>query len=440
MTDSRQTRNVFLVLAAFIANVYLAVFLADAAFSVFEELFRAATGSEAFLSARTAIALMAALLSLVLIPILVLVPHLPKRVFVPLILFALWASFGAPPLNLAEAGFLLSFALVLLQLALALFAFRLVKRQTGQMWLSAKLFPTLSWVGLRIAASAVVVILGLLYLLPVLALLGLGNTVEQQTAGYVRFTDVGVEVADRTFRKGDQTVRLIGMVHVGEAEFYSDLFSSFPDGALVLAEGVSDKKGVLEGNLSYKRVAQILGLDQQPALRPAGMEMEEITDGSSAPPSASRAVGAGSEDGQNRNDRSQAATGPDIVSADVDISDFSETTIEFLNETAELYDSPSLSVALERLQAISGRYPESAMDVVMADIVDKRDAYLLAEFDRLSDDYNAVIMPWGAMHMPGIESGILDRGYILESERFLPLIRYETLIERLQAWRARAGS
>jgi len=432
MDDAIQKRSWVLVFAAVLANLYLLIFSADALLSVVEEVLRGLTGSQALMVARTFVALAAVLASMVMIVFLVFFPQLPKRAFVPLILFALWAAIGAPPLNLAAMSFVLGLGLVLGQLALAALAFGLIKRQTGRYWLVAERLPVKSKLVLRIAASLAVLVAGILFVLPALILGGLRTTIETQTAGYVRLSDTGVELADRTFQRGDETVRLIGMMHIGEARFYNDLFDSFPNDALVLAEGVSDKEKILENNLSYKRVARVLGLDQQPALRPSEATPEQVTSGlpDASPPS---------NESQNStldeaSEATRTSTGADVVYADVDLSDFSETTIGFLNDTAQLYDSPTLAIAWQRLQELSVAYPEEDVEIVMADIVDKRNERVLSEFNLREEDYDVIIIPWGALHMPGIEAAITAKGYELSAEAYRPVIQYETIIERLQTW------
>ena len=433
MSEAAQKRNLILVLAAMLANVYLMAFALDAGLSILDEIVQGLTGSLVLSATRTAIALGVAVASLVMTMLVVLVPQLPKRAFVPLILFAIWAAFGAPPLDLSNAGFLQLFILVLAQLGLAGLAFVLIHAQTGSCWLAAERLPVKSHLVLRIGISVIAVGVAAFLVAPVLIVGSLVAMVEQDTAGYVRLTGDGVEVADRTFRKGDQTVRLVGMVHIGEAGFYSDLYDGFPKGALVLAEGATDKNKVLEGNLSYKRVAQLLGLDQQPALRPSENRQDRILDG---PLETAPDDQAQEEISPEAPDRQTVPVAPDVIYADIDLSELSETTIDFLNDTAALYDSPSIGVAWQRYVALAGKYPESAIDVVFADLIDRRNEKVLDAFDRSDDTYDAIVIPWGAMHMPGIEQGMVSRGYSFESERYLPLIRYDTLMDRLRERRS----
>jgi len=54
------------------------------------------------------------------------------------------------------------------------------------------------------------------------------------------------------------------------------------------------------------------------------------------------------------------------------------------------------------------------MKTVMEDLVDKRNAKVLAEFDKRLDRYDTVVVPWGALHMPKLERSLKDRGFKIE--------------------------
>jgi hypothetical protein len=56
---------------------------------------------------------------------------------------------------------------------------------------------------------------------------------------------------------------------------------------------------------------------------------------------------------------------------------------------------------------------------------------VLDEFDKRSGEYDSIIIPWGAQHMPGIEAALLQRGYRIQAQRMLPVARYQTIIDRL---------
>ena len=48
---------------------------------------------------------------------------------------------------------------------------------------------------------------------------------------------------------------------------------------------------------------------------------------------------------------------------------------------------------------------------VMTDIIDKRNEAVIASLSKTLQHYDTIIIPWGAMHMPGIEAAILEQGF-----------------------------
>ncbi len=421
-------RSAFLAFMAVIANLYLLGFAADAALSVADELFPAAGGSEALSRARFALAVLVLSASFPMLVIILFVPHLPKLVFLPLLAFVIWAGFGAPPADFGDDGNP-ALAIAAAQLFLAVAAFLVNRVRTGKALLAADRLPRLGHLGLRTALALVI----LLALFPItvagLAVAGTALYLESQTKGFVDFTDSEIRLTERIYQKGNRRVVLIGMMHFGESGFYDSLFGEFPADALVLAEGVSDRDNRLSNNLSYQRLARVLGLEQQPVLVPTlgtddlEMDFDALNDEEDA------ARGGGAVDAPK--DIRIAKLRPDVVYADADLADFSNTTIEFLNETAALYGSRSGREVLERLTKLS-EFSEDEINTVYDDIIYKRNAGLLAEIDNNLKVYDTIIIPWGALHMPDLETNLIDREFVQASERSIPLIRYETILDSLR--------
>lgn len=427
MTDEAASgrRSAFLAFMAVIANLYLLGFAADAAFSVADEIIR----SEALSRVRLALAVLVVLASFPMLVIILFVPHLPKLVFLPLLAFVIWAGFGAPPFTDFGDDGSPSLAIASVQLFLAVAAFLVNRVRTGKALLAAARLPRLGHLGLRTALALVI----LLALFPItiagLAVAGTALYLESQTKGFVDFTDSEIRLTERIYQKGTRRVVLIGMMHFGESGFYDSLFEEFPADALVLAEGVSDRDNRLSNNLSYQRLAHVLGLEQQPVLIPT-LETDDFEVGFDAPNDEENAAKGGSA-GEAPKDIRIAKLRPDVVYADADLADFSDTTIEFLNETAALYDSRSGREVFERLTQLS-EFSEDDIDTVYDDIIYKRNAGLLAEVDKSLKVYDTIIIPWGALHMPDLETNLIDREFVQASERSIPLIRYETILDSLR--------
>jgi hypothetical protein len=69
--------------------------------------------------------------------------------------------------------------------------------------------------------------------------------------------------------------------------------------------------------------------------------------------------------------------------------------------------------------------------VFTRELIDKRNAHVLAIFDEKAGDYTTIVIPWGALHMPGLEAGLKERGYRVESERTRPVVRFGTIVGSL---------
>ena len=46
-------------------------------------------------------------------------------------------------------------------------------------------------------------------------------------------------------------------------------------------------------------------------------------------------------------------------------------------------------------------------------------------------EYDTIVIPWGAQHMPGLEAALRERGFQIQSQRMLPIARYQTIIDRI---------
>ncbi len=405
-TDAFTRRNPLLVASVFFANLYLFSFGLDAAISTLDEMLRSLIGVTSLGDLRNIVAIVVFLASPLMLLLLIFVPHLPKRIFLPLVIFALWAGIGAPPFTFAPEARLMNFLTVVLQLALFVAAVSGVLRQTGRRYLQAADLPTKTHLLRRTLIALGVTTVAFAILLPVIGALLLTVTLEKQTGGYIHFTAKGIDVMQAEFARSDKTVRLVGMIHIGEAKFYRDLFASFPPGAVVLAEGVSDREGRLSGKFSYNRVAKVLGLEEQSGIQAAWMkaEAEKSATSDSAPQVADA-----------------------VMHADIDVSEFSDVTIRFLTEIGEIYSSDSIWQAFRRIGAMNDHYTEQDVNTVYADIIDKRNARLIASLDQALATHNTIIIPWGAEHMPTLEKALIDRGFSIRERETRNAIEYRSL-------------
>jgi hypothetical protein len=385
------------------ANAFVVGYAVDAGVSLLEEAVRHATGSPLLVAPRNVLARLV-LWSAFWMPVaLALTPRLPTLPLLALSLSALWLNFGAAPLALlfdepATAGPVAT----ALQGAFAASAFLWVRRRNGgRGWLltTAALAGRDFSLGhtLRCAAGAILVLAP-----AAIAYLGVlvATSIQLSTHGFVSFDRTGVSLADRRYTRGDREIRLVGMMHVGESEAYHEVARSFVGAStVVLEEGVSDEEALLETPLSYQRAAALLGLEQQDDFERylAGLE-EEL-----------------------------ANVGPEFLHADLDMSDFSPETLEWLEQAAQVYAAERPWQALRAFAAWS-KERAGQWQLVERDLFQRRNEHLLATIEEALGKYERVVVPWGALHLPYIESALVERGFERASSAQHRLLSWRRLL------------
>ena len=407
-----ERRSPILAFFAFVANAYLVAFAADAAVSVVDDLWFMAAGASPLADLRNQLALFVVLASLAMIFVVTFVPQLPKLVFVPMIVAALWLALGGPPFTMMTAERGVTLFLGLIQLIIATAAFLILQLKVGRSLLSASMLPRQNHVFLRIVFAAAIV----LALIPVgLAALGAWAVVsatETQTKGYIQFTWSEVQSRETVMRNYGKAVHLIATAHIAERGFYEEIYASVPAHAVILAEGISDRKGLLGGDESRGEAATFLGLQTQEVFE--ALLGPAISEDSAGP--VSPAAGEAAAPAKSR---------PDVVRADIDVSDLSPPTLRCLREDVALGDAGLKNGG-------DGAKAEpvcSAADrkVFWDEILYTRNNRLLAAYDKLADKYDVFIVPWGALHMPDLELAFKERGFRIERTRMLTLARYQTV-------------
>ncbi len=107
-------------------------------------------------------------------------------------------------------------------------------------------------------------------------------------------------------------------------------------------------------------------------------------------------------------------TKPDIVQADTDLNRFNPQTVEFLNVIARtlLGDKPLAQGFAAYSDWVKVHGTPKMISGVMDDILYKRNAVVIDALYRSLDRYDTIVIPWGGMHMPAIESALLERGFV----------------------------
>jgi len=186
------------------------------------------------------------------------------------------------------------------------------------------------------------------------------------------------------------------MIHLGQEDFYSELIESLDSSrTLILAEGVSDNDGRLKEHFSYGKIADLLGLESQEKISFPGRVIESLdTDDS---------------DSDHRD-------GPDILRADIDLNQFDPRTLEVLNALAKyVLNSDSLTEGyLEFNRWAQDHISDDLEEVIMNDLINKRNRAVISYLPKALKKYDTIVIPWGALHMQGIEAMVKKRGFRLE--------------------------
>jgi hypothetical protein len=407
-----ERRSPILVFFTFLANAYLVAFALDAAVSLVDEIWFAASGVSPLTEARNSLALFVVLASLVMIFVVAFTPQLPKLIFVPMIAAAMWFAVGAPPFVAATGDRTVSLFLALIQLIIATGAFLIVQLRMGGTLLSARLLPYKSHLFLRIALASFVIVA----LIPVgLAALGawaLVSSAEAQTKGYLTFTWSEIQTREAVMRSRTKTVHLIATAHIAEAGFYEAIYKGIPPHAVILAEGITDEKGLLGGDRARGEAASFLGLQTQ--------EVFEQLLGPTLPDEAAKA----SAPSKQKEASAPAKTRPDVVRADIDVSELSQPTLRCLREDLQ-FGNAALSGKDTDLPTPT--CTEADRKVFWDEILYTRNAKVMASFDALAERYDVFVVPWGALHMPDLQASFEKRGFRVERTRLLTLARYQTV-------------
>ncbi len=240
-------------------------------------------------------------------------------------------------------------------------------------------------------------------LLPVIILLSVfsaaSSLIEEQSAGFMRLKPNGLYMIEKSYRKNAKEIRLTSMIHLGQREYFDNLSRSLQgQQALLLAEGVSDSSGLLQGEFSYRKIADVLGLTAQEQM---------LLDG--------RLVSA--ESLEQPEDLSAEAT--DILPADIDLKEFDPRTITILNALGRyVLNNDSLLEGFREFNRWAKKNVTPEMNrVLMNDLVQKRNRAVLGYLPKALQKYDTVVIPWGALHMPGLETAIELKGFTLTEQQ-----------------------
>ena len=388
-----------------LANIYLLAYLLDGAVSVTDELLRHGFGMAGLGPARTYIALSVLFASFLMLLLLGIDARLPKRLFLPLGLFLVWFSFFPGPIRALAGDNAYIPVLAALQLLMGVGAALYIRRRSGAGILLTREMvsgPVFNW-----KRSAGYFSVGALLLAGVLTfgtLRILQETVHGLSAGFMRLDSSGLYMAEKEYVRQGTSIHLIAMIHIGDAAYYRNIFRTMNGGdTLVLVEGVTDSGHLLTSFPSYHKLADYLGLVSQNYLP------EQILDSLKQQGRAGGEAAAAAD--------YPGPVLPRFIRADIDSGEFSAETIAYLNHVGKvLRDNDTLLHSLidQYRWSLQNLAPD-AERMVMQDLIEKRNAALLGYLRDNLDKYRRIIIPWGALHMPGIERAVIAQGFSLRA-------------------------
>ncbi len=401
----------------FLTQLFLYGFCIDAVLSFWAELYHIQTGS--FADIRMLIAFSALMQGTILYVSLAFTRRLSFKLVGWPALFLLWANltgcFPLPLFYLKSAGLWLAGAQMLMAFILVGIAWHSQAVASGPGFLD----PAMGREGftwrrfLHFAAVNVV-------FLPMLALATfLGSAVEsidKATAGYVRLRPSGLYVTQTSFAKNSHTVALDGMMHVADADFYQKIqWGVAGVKTLVLLEGVSDENHLLAGGLGMDKLAKYFGLNSQMERGEYRTTIDKMT--------AKEDAGEVAADGLVEMDKEV-----DVRRADVDVKTFRPQTISYLKAVAMLYQSTQTGKLESFLKVMEDKKDVLQNDRVvrgaMEDILTNRNTHLIQQIEKGMETHNRIVVPWGAMHLAGIEEYLRSKGFTEVNREEKPAILF----------------
>ena len=375
--------------ASLLLSLCLGLFLVDGLASVLDNGLAVFYGPNIFDIPCGIISFFTGLMGIGIYGLMALTPKVPKRLFLPIPLFILAAILAVFPFAIYGYGRLPLMALGTSMGELVLGLLLLAGAQGG-LTLRWPLVPAsrlgtrmFSWKNL--AGFILATVFGLVPAILVYLFLCTSLAVNHFTAGFMSLRPGGLTVHVKKYVRADgKVIELFPMAHVADAGFYRQVAQTFPTNSIILLEGVTDDKNLLTNKLSYKRMAKSLGLSEQKA--------------EFAP------------------DRGKA------VRADVDVSQFTQGTIDCLNLVSLVHAKGLNSQTMQQL--VQNPFPPGFEETLFHDILTKRTEHVLGEIQSRLAQSDNIMVPWGAAHMPWISSEIQKSGFRPTESHEYSLIRF----------------
>jgi hypothetical protein len=368
-------------------SLTLAVSLANAVVSLASDSLVVFFGNHALVGILGWVAVPALLMALAVYGLMLLTPMVPKRHFLPITLCGPVTALAALPflIYFHQQSEGIAWAISLVQAIVCFMVVYRLRKSWNFRWplfavdqLETRSFRWGNFIGFLTAHLFLALPAVVIYLVVCSSL-----ALNHFTGGFVDLRPEGVIMQVRKYTRDDgKTVELVPMSHIGETEFYQSLAASFSPTAAVLMEGVSDKEKLLENKVGYKQTAKELGLaEQQEVFKPKG----------------------------------------ELIQADVDLSQFSKVSLEYLKKTMVIH---AKGISPETLPLLMEPAPGDLPKRLLEDLLTQRNRHLLEVMEAQLKKSDHVIIPWGAAHMPGISEGVLEAGFRLQDTEDFVAIRF----------------
>jgi hypothetical protein len=370
-------------------NLCLVLFLADAIFSLLDDTLALTLHIHLLAGVRGIVGTFALFVAFLVYVLMGFTPLVPKRIFLPVTLFSPVALLLAVPawIYFYSRAQQVAWLVSLVQLVFGLLILRHIQGGFKVRWplfrkelVQGRGFSWGNLVGFW-ALNVLVILPAILAYFAFCSSLAIGHFSD----GFVALRRIGFTVQVRKYVRDDgKSILLVPMSHIGEPEFYRSLAKSFPTNSTILMEGVTDDNNLLTNRITYKRMATSLGLaQQQKEFRPSPVQM---------------------------------------VFADIDVDQFTPGTISFLNLVMMIHArGPTLENVLQLMQCSE---PPNFEEQLFNDILRKRNRHLLQQIHEQFQQSDALVVPWGAAHMPEIAREIQKSGFRLDSAREYVAIRF----------------
>ncbi|MFC1461683.1 hypothetical protein ACFLQR_04115 [Verrucomicrobiota bacterium] len=306
----------------------------------------------------------------------------PKRVVLPMILFTSWVGlfFALPlPIFLGIRNTVLLLSIVQPCLGIVTLVILRYSAENRQWLHSRSDFEQLAFRWKRLFGFVAANVILVIPLLGVCLAVSLSLAISHLSRGFVHLGFRGISVEARTYLYEGKNIFLLPTAHVAQPTFYKRLVEPLSvENTVVIPEGVTDKNKLLKESLDYSKLARRMGAEAQD----------------------NRTIVA---------DRSMEL-------CDVDISEFSPITIDYLRTCISIsgdWLSGDRAMALQK--CISA--PDPDLDLLWKDLVEFRNRRIIECITDHMQTYEHIVIPWGAAHMPGIERAILNWGGTIVGRR-----------------------